>query len=82
MTLGLASLSGGVSGLTADALPVKVATLPSPSDNYVLLDVDQLNTLASLTSGYGVNLPRKPVHGRARNALFLDWHVATVRVKP
>ncbi len=79
---GYSGLSGGVSGWPADALPVKVATLPSPSDNYALLDVDQLNTLAALTSGYGVNLPRKPVHGRARNALFLDWHVATVRVKP
>jgi prepilin-type processing-associated H-X9-DG protein len=79
---GYPGLSGGVGGWTVDAQPLKAATIPSPSDNYALVDVDQLNTLASLTTGYGVNLPKKPVHGAVRNALFLDWHVAPMKVKP
>ena len=79
---GYPGLSGGVAGWSADAPPLKAANLPSPSDNYALIDVDQLNTLAALTSGYGMNLPKKPVHGTVRNALFLDWHVAPLKVKP
>ena len=79
---GYPGASGGVGGWTVDAQPLKSTTIPNPSDNYALIDVDQKNTLASLTTGYGVNLPPKPVHGKVRNALFLDWHVATIKANP
>ena len=79
---GYPGLSGGVAGWSSDAQPLKFVTLPSPSENYGLIDDDQLNTLASTTSGYGFNLPPKPVHGKVRNALFLDWHVATMKANP
>lgn len=78
---GYPGLSGGVAGWSADAQPMRSVSLPSPSENYALIDVDQQNTLASTTSGYGVNLPKKPAHGTFRNALFLDWHVATIKAK-
>lgn len=79
---GYPGLSGGVAGWSSDAQPLRSTTIPSPSENYALIDVDQKNTLASITTGYGVNLPKKPAHGLVRNALFLDWHVAAIKARP
>lgn len=72
--------SGGVSGWSQDDLPLKTTAIARAAENWGIVDVDKLNTVASTTTGYGQNLPPKPVHGNVRNALFFDWHVGTLRV--
>ncbi len=79
---GYPGLSGGVSGWSADAQPLKASAIKLPSDTWAIVDVDKLNTVASTTSGYGQNLPAQKVHGTVRNKLFFDWHVASIKETP
>ncbi|NOS69458.1 MAG: prepilin-type N-terminal cleavage/methylation domain-containing protein [Verrucomicrobia bacterium] len=79
---GYPGLSGGVTGWTADARPLKASAISLPSDAWAIVDVDKLNTVASTTAGYGQNLPAKKVHGIVRNKLYFDWHVASTKENP
>ncbi len=73
--------SGGV-GWAQDDPPLKMASIPRPSENWCMTDVDKKNTAASITSGYGLNLPSGKVHGATRNKLYLDLHVQAAREEP
>jgi prepilin-type N-terminal cleavage/methylation domain-containing protein/prepilin-type processing-associated H-X9-DG protein len=78
---GYPGLSGGVAGWSKDDQPLKITQIRRLVENWAIVDVDKLNTVASTTTGYGQNLPPKPVHGPVRNALFFDWHVSAVKVQ-
>ncbi len=69
------SLPSGVSGL--DELPKRVREIRNPSSTWAAIDADQLNAV-SLASYYPF-LPKDRAHGRVRNQLFFDWHVATTK---
>ncbi|MDR1282086.1 MAG: type II secretion system GspH family protein [Opitutaceae bacterium] len=49
------------------------------SRTIALKDIDKLNLYAN--SGYDSRVPAEPVHGRHRNNLYFDWHVAATSVK-
>ncbi len=50
----------------------------SPAALYAITDVDKLNVPDPSVSWWS-DLPYQPVHGRTRNQLFFDWHVAQIR---
>ncbi|MGI8966479.1 MAG: type II secretion system protein [Limisphaerales bacterium] len=75
---GYPGVSGGVPG-AGDDPPRKITEIGNPAANWAMSDVDQLNTLAAITSGYGVNLPPKKVHGASRDYLYFDWHIRAVQ---
>ncbi|RRJ94771.1 prepilin-type N-terminal cleavage/methylation domain-containing protein [Opitutaceae bacterium TAV4] len=49
------------------------------SRTIALKDIDKGNLLKD--SGYDDKVPAEPVHGRHRNNLYFDWHVAATAVK-
>lgn len=49
------------------------------TDVFFMMDADQI---AFPTAGWADDLPKKPVHGRVRNYIFFDNHVATRRIGP
>ncbi len=66
-----------------EASPLKTTSISdfaSPSEAYAITDVD-FDFLLSLgrSPAWTNDLPYAPVHGRARNQLFFDGHVAAVR---
>ena len=63
-------------GAPSGAPPAKmsvVQTFCSPSDFWVMMDVDRWGTTAT----WPLAPPPKPVHANKREALFFDFHVAT-----
>ncbi len=77
---GYPGASGGVPG-GVDENSKKTTQFRKPSDNWAMVDVDQINTVASTTAGYGANLPKTKVHGSVRNYLYFDWHVKSSKEK-
>jgi prepilin-type N-terminal cleavage/methylation domain-containing protein/prepilin-type processing-associated H-X9-DG protein len=67
-------LPGGAS----DEAPKKLSEIINPSLSWVMTDADKQN--ASAGGVYYDLLPPNPVHGKARNQLFFDWHVMAVQV--
>jgi prepilin-type processing-associated H-X9-DG protein len=55
-----------------------VASSASPASCFVMADADKGNVNPTLPGWNG--LPYQPVHGRVRNQLFFDWHVAAGRL--
>jgi prepilin-type N-terminal cleavage/methylation domain-containing protein/prepilin-type processing-associated H-X9-DG protein len=51
----------------------------SPAELYAITDVDKANVVNPGVSWWA-DLPYKPVHGKTRNQLFFDWHVAAKKV--
>jgi prepilin-type N-terminal cleavage/methylation domain-containing protein len=49
------------------------------TDVFLMMDADQI---AFPTAGWVDQLPKQPVHGRVRNYIFFDNHVATRRIGP
>ena len=49
-----------------------------PRTAQVFVEVDQKNT----TAGWKDLQPTGPIHGKYRNALYFDWHVARVLAQP
>jgi prepilin-type N-terminal cleavage/methylation domain-containing protein len=74
--------SGGVAGWTADAQPFRVSEIKQPTLNYAMTDDDQKNTLASITTDYGRQLPKDKAHGTVRNKLYFDGHAASKKENP
>ncbi|MGN6555091.1 MAG: prepilin-type N-terminal cleavage/methylation domain-containing protein [Verrucomicrobiota bacterium] len=60
------------------APPHKLSDLPQPSENWAIVDLDQMG---SPNVGWKDELPPKPVHGSSRNYLYFDWHVASERAE-
>jgi len=54
------------------ALPLKMASIPSPSTNWIIKDADKMN--CRITPWY-VNLPLNPVHGKVRVHSYFDGSV-------
>jgi len=57
--------------------PLKLSAIQSHgplTDLYAVTDVDKANV--DPTVGWWGDLPYKPVHGKVRNELYFDWHVA------
>jgi prepilin-type N-terminal cleavage/methylation domain-containing protein/prepilin-type processing-associated H-X9-DG protein len=52
-----------------------VLTVTNRGTFYVLRDVDQEIDTAVTPPAWHGEIPATPVHGRARNWMFLDWHV-------
>ena len=61
----------------ADEAPKKLSAIASPSLSWLMTDADQGN--ASSLGMYYALLPKQPAHGKVRNQLFFDWHVAAVK---
>jgi len=64
---------------TALVPPLKFSELESycsPSSTHAITDVDRINVYDPTVS-WQSDLPNTPVHGRVRNKLFFDWHVAS-----
>jgi prepilin-type N-terminal cleavage/methylation domain-containing protein/prepilin-type processing-associated H-X9-DG protein len=62
--------------------PVKynaMDTYTSRSQIYAITDVDQAVPTLNPAVSWWTDLPNKPVHGVARNQLFFDWHVQSVK---
>ena len=58
----------------------QIATYGSPASIYAITDVDKVN-VPNPTVSWWADLPYKPVHGRVRNELYFDGHVAAKRVE-
>ncbi|MGH7952630.1 MAG: prepilin-type N-terminal cleavage/methylation domain-containing protein [Limisphaerales bacterium] len=70
------------SGSTSQLPPHKlseVQTAKSPSDIWVLADVDKV-AITDTANSWQAQLPDKPVHGGVRNFLYFDNHVGTRKV--
>ncbi len=52
--------------------PIKLATIPSPSTNWIIKDADKMNCRIN---PWWVNLPLDPVHGKLRVHSFFDGSV-------
>ena len=62
------------------AQPLKISVIASstaPGTCVAVADADKANVNPTL-AGWS-DLPYRPVHGKARNQLFFDWHVASKR---
>jgi prepilin-type N-terminal cleavage/methylation domain-containing protein/prepilin-type processing-associated H-X9-DG protein len=57
----------------------RVATEGRLSEVWALVDVDRLG---SPTVGWAAEIPPEPIHGRTRNYLYFDGHVAPKRAGP
>lgn len=57
----------------------QVSTYGSPATIFAITDVDKVN-VPNPTVSWWADLPYKPVHGRVRNELYFDWHVAAKKV--
>jgi prepilin-type processing-associated H-X9-DG protein len=72
-------------GYPAGASPAAPATKPlresqvlsvtNAGSFYTIRDVDQEIDGTSVPPTWHGEIPAKPVHGRTRNWMFLDWHV-------
>lgn len=60
-----------------DELPKKVSEIRNPSSSWAIIDADQLNAVS--LAAYYPFLPKDRAHGRVRNQLFFDWHVAPTK---
>ena len=59
-----------------DEAPKHLRDIASSSLSWALTDVDQENGVSM--AQYYPFLPKTPCHGKVRNQLFFDWHVAAV----
>ena len=57
--------------------PKVLSDIYNPALSWALTDADRQNAVAS--AGYYPYLPKSPCHGKIRDQLFFDWHVAAVR---
>jgi prepilin-type N-terminal cleavage/methylation domain-containing protein len=64
----------------ADEPPKHLHEIYNPTLCWALTDVDQQNGFTS--AAYYSFLPAAPAHGKVRNELFFDWHVAAVPAAP
>lgn len=60
-----------------DELPKKSREIRNPSSSWAIVDADQLNAVS--LAAYYEFLPKKRAHGKIRNQLFFDWHVAPTK---
>jgi prepilin-type processing-associated H-X9-DG protein len=70
------------SSTTPDIRPMSMSsfdTYVSPSSIYAMTDLDQSLPNIVPNSDWYPYIPKEPVHGSVRNALFFDWHVEGVR---
>jgi prepilin-type processing-associated H-X9-DG protein len=54
----------------------RLSEIGNPSSSWALSDVDQQNAVKA--ARYYNLIPAAPAHGKFRNQLFFDWHVAAV----
>ncbi len=59
--------------------PKHIHEIANPTLCWALTDVDQQNGFSA--AFYYNYLPVKPAHGKVRNELFFDWHIAAVRAE-
>jgi prepilin-type N-terminal cleavage/methylation domain-containing protein len=59
-----------------DEVPKRLREIGNPSSSWAMTDADQQNSVA--IAGYYSYLSVTPVHGKVRNELFFDWHIAAV----
>ena len=57
--------------------PKRLHEIFSPTLSWALVDADQQNSVP--VASYYPYLPVNPSHGKVRNELFFDWHIASVR---
>ena len=65
-------------GGAGPVLPLTIADLEKygpPADIFAVTDVDKIN-VPNPTVSWWSDLPYQPVHGRFRNELYFDFHVA------
>lgn len=60
-----------------DELPKRASEIRNPSSSWAIIDADQLNAVS--LAAYYQFLPKKRAHGKIRNQLFFDWHVAPTK---
>jgi len=60
--------------------PKLLHNIYNPTLSWAMTDVDQQNGISA--AYYYDFLPANPVHGKVRNQLFFDWHVAAVAAAP
>src|SRR5690606_38644825 len=60
-----------------DELPKRTRDIRNPSSSWAIIDADQLNAVS--LAAYYPFLPKTRAHGKIRNQLFFDWHVAPTR---
>jgi prepilin-type processing-associated H-X9-DG protein len=58
---------------------IEVHTFRSPSTIWMVTDVDKVS-VTSPDNTWRAQLPDNPVHGKVRNYLFFDGHVATKKI--
>lgn len=64
-------------GTSTPQVPWNLLTIPHPSTTWAVSDLDQKCPDLPAQS-WVKDVPALPVHGRNRNALFFDWHVAKI----
>jgi prepilin-type N-terminal cleavage/methylation domain-containing protein len=61
---------------TNDTAPRRIHEIANPAISWAMTDADQQN--AVFLARYYRFQPKTPCHGKIRNELFFDWHVAAV----
>lgn len=64
-------------GTSTPQVPKSVLAIPDRANTWAISDLDQKCPDLPAES-WVANTPVKPVHGKTRNALFFDWHVAKI----
>jgi prepilin-type processing-associated H-X9-DG protein len=55
----------------------QIKEIRNPSTSWAIMDADQMNAVS--LARYYTFIPEAPIHNGARNAIFFDWHVETVK---
>jgi prepilin-type N-terminal cleavage/methylation domain-containing protein len=64
-----------------DPLRLKaIGNYGAPASIFAITDVDKIN-VPNPTVSWWSDLPYQPVHGRVRNELYFDWHVAAKKTE-
>lgn len=69
-----------IAPLSSPLKRAQLAQYGSPASIYAITDIDKVN-FPDPTIDWVAQLPDKPVHGRVRNELFFDGHVAAKKVE-
>jgi len=64
-------------GTSTPQVPKSIFAIPNRINTWAMCDLDQKCPDLPAES-WVANSPAKPVHGKVRNALFFDWHVAKI----
>jgi prepilin-type processing-associated H-X9-DG protein len=63
---------------SSNEAPKLLHEIYNPTLSWALTDADQSNAVPA--ASYYSYLPETPCHGKARNQLFFDWHIAAVPI--